>query len=138
MNGVPGRIRNLSLVVGRLAEYIEKATQRLWPNRHRNGMSEAHYLHAALKTICRSHRNAARPAIANMLLNLKDQLPFFANQPDLGVNGGKLPRFKFDIHHRTHHLHDFALDFDCDCHYVLLCSMRVATLQLYSERTRKA
>ena len=99
--------------VDRLAENIEHATQHFRADRHRNRCAQIDRGHVALHAVGRLHRNGAHPILAQVLLDLGDDVDVDAalTRFDMQrvVDGGQMPR-ELAGEDRSDHLHHFA---DC-------------------------
>ena len=60
--------------VDRLAEHVQHAAERLGPDRHRDRLAEVDRLHAALHAVGRLHRDGAHAVLAEVLLDLGDDV----------------------------------------------------------------
>ncbi len=108
--------------VHRLAEHVQHAAERLRPDRHRNRLAEVDRLHAALQAVGRLHRHRADAVLAEMLLDLGDDVerfaPFLRRRLDAQrvVDRRQVPGFELDVHDRSDDLDDAAdLLFGCGC-----------------------
>ena len=60
--------------VDRLAEHVQHAAERLGSDRHRDRLAEVDRLHAALHAVGRLHRDGAHAVLAEVLLDLGDDV----------------------------------------------------------------
>ena len=72
--------------VHRLAEDVQHAAERLRSDRHRNRLAEVNDRHAALHAVGRLHRDRADAVLAQVLLDLDDDVDRLAAVLRLPVN----------------------------------------------------
>ncbi len=113
--------------VDRLAEHVQHAPERLGADRHRDRPAQVLGLHAALQAVGRLHRDRAHAVLAEVLLDLDDDVDVLigAGWPRDAhgvVDRGQVAAGELDVDDRADDLDDFA-DFRCfcDCHrYALI------------------
>ena len=108
--------------IHRLAEHVQHAAERLRSDRHGNRLAEVDDLHAALHAVGRLHRDRADAVLAQVLLDLDDDVErlasVFRRRLDVQgvVNRGQVPGLELDVHDRPDDLDDAAdLLFGCGC-----------------------
>jgi hypothetical protein len=104
--------------VHRLAEHVHDPSQCRRSNRHRDRRAGVDGLHPALHAIGRFHRHGADAILAEMLLDLGDdvdRLRPVAGDADGVVDRRQMAALEFDVHDWTDHLHDFT-DFGLCCY----------------------
>ena len=74
MNRIKGLGIHRTLLVNRFADDVEDASQCRRPDGYRDGLTRVNRDHTAAQSIARIHRDGADPVIAELLLNLKDQV----------------------------------------------------------------
>jgi hypothetical protein len=67
--------------VDRLAEHVQHAAERFGAHRHRDRLTEIDRLHAALHAVGRLHRDRADAVLAEVLLDLSDDVERLAAFP---------------------------------------------------------
>jgi hypothetical protein len=65
-------------LVDRLADDVQHAAERARPDRHRDGAALVHRLHAAHHAVGRQHADAAHAVLAQVLLDLDDDVDGYA------------------------------------------------------------
>jgi hypothetical protein len=102
--------------IDRLAEHVENAAQRLWSDGHRDRPPGIDCLHASLHAVGRLHRDGAHAALAQVLLDLRDDVDGHAAvRRPLGHDAQRVVDFRqmtaLELHvdHRADHLHDLPV-----------------------------
>ncbi len=103
-----------------LAEHVHDAPQRRRADRHRDRAPRVDDLHAAAHAVGRLHRDRAHPVLAEVLLDLRDDVDRGAgvagarHDAHRVVDGGQLSPREFHVDDRPDDLDDLA-DFLCRC-----------------------
>src|SRR5262249_40761284 len=110
VNGPPGGVFDVWLVIYGLAEDVKDAAQCFGADGHADGAAGVDGNRAALHAIGGSHGDAAHPVVAQVLLYFQRQRLLDAF--DGGFNGiidrWKFVGWKLDVHHRAQDLHNRA------------------------------
>ena len=99
------------VVVNRLTEYVEDAAGALRADRDHDRMSGVNRFHAARKTIRRTHGDAARHAVAEMMHDFDHEVNLYAR---LALDGDGVENCRqfscreLDIYDRSDDLYDFT------------------------------
>ena len=102
-----------------LSESIKQPTERLRPHRNLNRVAEVGSRHAALHAVGRLHRDGAHPVLAEVLLDLRDDvdLPVRRRHAQRVVDLRKMAGVELDVDDRPDDLNDLADVFFCFvCH----------------------
>ena len=125
MDGQPvGRLDGAE-VVHRLADHIHHSPQRAPAHRHPDGAAEVDGLHAAHHAVGGLHGDAAHAALAEVLLDFKDDVnrhrhvEAFADHVQRLVNGRQGGFAELHVHRRPGNLNHFS---DVFCHMKVLGS----------------
>ena len=115
--------------VDRLAEHVEHTTERLGPDRHRDGGASVGRRHAPLHPVGRRHRHGADAILTQMLLDLRgddDVLTTWCRRVDLQrvVDRRQVSTLELHVQHRSDDLDNLAHTRVCVCHAYLGITMR--------------
>ncbi len=98
------------LLVDRLAQDVEDPAQGHLPDGHRDGPARVRGFRPARQAVGRGHGHAANPVVAQVLLDLANDLHAVASgYVDGVVDGGQLARGKLDVDDRAGDLDDAAV-----------------------------
>ena len=143
------RVHRTVRIVDRLAEHVHHAAERGGPDRHRDWLAQVDRLHPALHAVGRLHRDRAHPRLAEVLLDLADdvdlRLARFSFGLDLNgvIDVRQVAVGKLDVDDRTDDLNDLAdllLRCDFSCHSFLQispqCTIRLRHRRVVAVRHR--
>ena len=108
-----GRLDRTIGEVDRLAEHVHDAAERRGADRHRDRRAGVDDLHAAAHAVGRLHRDGADAVLAEVLLDLADDVDGLAagpgrEDPDRVVDGRQVPGLELDVDDRSDDLDDLA------------------------------
>jgi len=89
--------------VDRLAEHVQHPPERGRPDRHHDGRARVDRLHPALQAVGRLHGHRAHAVLAQVLLDLRDDVDRLAlhvtDDPDRVVQPGQVALLELDVDH---------------------------------------
>ncbi len=127
VNRLISNIRRRWFIVDRLTQHVKDTSQRIFADRHTDGSSGCHRIHAADKSVRGSHCDTSYRIVAQVLCNFHNKLlAIRAGDPNRFIDLRKLSVGKLDIQYGADNLCDFTVA----CTSVFCCHILIPFIMI--------